>query len=383
MLLGSIVQELETNERIIKDFGKQAGYLPTSTKEKRQWSSRDIVTLSDIRVSARSWNSRIRGIKHGEQRPDLIILDDVENDENVVSDDQREKVKNMFFKTIMNLGTHNTQIIVVGTILHFDSLLYNLINKPIEGWYVQLYKAIKDDGTPLWKEWWTLELLDAKRKDIGSIAFEQEYMNNPLDPDSQIIKPVSYYEQVDLSFLECYGYIDLAISEKETADYTAITTIGKHKVSGKLYVLEPVRMRGDITKQLALLFAMHKKYKYVKFGVESVAYQKAFFQLVQRESLEKNIYVPVVEIEVDKDKIRRAIEVTPHIENGTVLFNAGHQDFMAELVQFPKGAHDDWVDSFVGAVNIALGGGGGVKTRKSGMTDSRKKRGGFSYPKNY
>jgi predicted phage terminase large subunit-like protein len=98
-------------------------------------------------------------------------------------------------------------------------------------------------------------------------------------------------------------------------------------------------------------------YNYIGFGVESVAYQKAFYQLLKDASAIKGSYIPVIEVVVDKDKIRNALEITPFVENGTILFNDSQQDFMAELLHFPKGSHDDMVDSFVGAIKLAIKGG--------------------------
>lgn len=359
-LLGSIIEELETNDRILRDFGKIAGYIPPTAEEKKKWSSKEIVTTTDVKVVAKSWGSRVRGIRYKENRPDLIILDDVENDENVQNEEQRLKVKNVFKKSILNLGSHETQIIVVGTILHFDSLLMDLLNNPPKGWFTKLYKAYIDNK-PLWPEWWTPEKLEQKKAEIGSIAFEQEFMNNPLDPSQQIIKPAAFYsDTLNLPEYEFYGYIDLAISEKETADYTAIVTIAKHKQTGKLYVIDPVRMRGDVMRILELVFTQHSKYHYKLFGVESVAFQKAFSQILNAESARRNIYIPTSEVEIDKDKVRRAIEVTPHIENGTVLFNNSYVDFMSELIQFPKASHDDFVDALVGCINLAITRGSGT-----------------------
>lgn len=375
-LLGAIVQELETNERIIRDFGKIAGYIPEKAEEKQKWTASDIITLTGIKVIARGWKSKLRGLKFGAIRPTKIVVDDIENDENVQSEEQRIKVKNVFKKSILNLGDEYTNIVVVGTILHFDSLLMHLLDYPLPGWFTKLYRAIMDNNEVLWPERWTYEKLEAKKAQIGSIEFEQEYMNNPLDPSTQIFSPKEFYEEVDLSLCECFGYIDLAISEKEDADYTAIVTIARHRTTGKLYVIEPVQFRGSILDQLDKVFDLYYKYNYILFGVESVAYQKAFAQILANESSKRKIYVPVVEVEVDKDKVRRAKAITPHIENGTVLFNGDYQTFLAQLIQFPKGSHDDMVDAFVGAVDLAVGKGhSGFKP----MTASSS----ITYPNNY
>lgn len=373
-LLGSIIEELETNDRIIADFGKIAGYVPDRAEDKMKWTAKDIVTTTGIKVMAAGWKAKLRGLKHGAYRPDLILLDDVENDESVDSDVQRAKVKNVFYKSILNLGDENTQIIEVGTILHTDALLTTLIEVPPSGWVSRIYRAVKENGQPLWPSYWSTERLEQKKAEIGSIVFEQEYMNNPIDAETQIIKPVAFYEQLDLSSCDFYAYVDLAISEKETADYTAIVTIAKLRSTNKLYVIEPTRIRGGILQQLDLLFSLYAKYKYKKIGSESVAYQKAFYQLALDESRRRNIFLPIVEVTVDKDKIRRTLEVTPLIENGTILFNNGHQDFMAELLHFPRSKHDDFVDSFVGGVKLAT---------QSSTSNAVSTGGGIIYPKRH
>lgn len=368
--LGAIVEELEGNERIIEFYGKlyEARQIGDRTKEK--WTQSTIVTKNGVKVEAKGWRSKTRGMRWKQYRPSKIVIDDIENDEDVASQLMRGKLKNTFEKKILNLGEPETRYRFVGTILHYDSLLQNEYNTPRDGWVWRFYKAYRDDNTPLWPEWWTTERLEAKKQEIGQIAFNQEFMNNPIDPSTQIFRPVEFYSDIDLSYLECYAYVDLAISEKETADYTAIVTIGRHKVTGKLYVIEPTRIRGSVVEQMDLVFSMHKKYNYKVIGIESVAYQKAFYQIITERSQQIGQYLPTREIEVDKDKVRRAIEVTPHVENGTILFNVSYQSFMAELIQFPKADHDDFVDAFVGAVKLALNSqavGYTVKTRGSSI----------------
>lgn len=387
--LGAIVEELEGNERIHEYYGHLYEGRKVGDKTKEKWTQSVIITTNGVKVEAKGWRSKTRGMRWKENRPSKIVIDDIENDEDVNSPLMREKLLGIFEKRILNLGEPETKYRFVGTILHYDSLLNNEYKNPRVGWTWKFYDALVSldgkeadldsmTGEPLWGEWWTLERLKAKKEELSMksiFAFNQEYRNNPIDDTTQIIKPTAYYETVDLNFLDCYGYIDLAISEKETADYTAIVTIGRHKETGKLYILEPFRKRCGVTEQLDLVYSFHSKYKYKVFGVESVAYQKAFAQLLSERSAKTGLYVPVREIEVDKDKIRRTLEITPHIENGNILFNAGYQEFMSECLQFPKAKHDDMVDAFVGAVKIALNNQGSAYTIATS--------GGSIYPTNY
>ncbi|MCA9386213.1 hypothetical protein KC717_06220 [Candidatus Dojkabacteria bacterium] len=350
--LGQIIEELETNESIIKDFGRVAGYVPPLASDKKKWTMSDIVTITDIRVMAFGFGAKLRGLKHHQYRPDLIVLDDVENDQSVRTKEQRDKYKSTFRKSILNLGDEETQIVVIGTILHFDSLLNDIISNPPPGYVTKLYKAI-EDGAPLWGSRWTIESLELKKKEIGSIAFEQEYMNNPMSDGERIFIPQKWHEGVDFKKMKVFGYLDLAISEKETADYTAIVPIAKDN-NGLLYQLPGEQIRGDIHAQLELVFKLHEKYKFASLGIEDVAYQKAFYQVLTRESAKRNIYdLKARPIKVDKDKIRRAVDVQHLVENGTIHFYKNDFVFQDQLMTFPLGAHDDLVDSFVGGIKLS------------------------------
>jgi len=256
--LGAIVEELEGNQRIIEFYGQLYDKRLVGDLLKEKWTQSTIITKNGVKVEAKGWRSKTRGMRWKEFRPSKIVIDDIENDEDVASQRMRAKLKATFEKKILNLGEPESKYRFVGTILHFDSLLQNEYKKPRDGWTWEMYKAYKDDGQPLWPEWWTMERLESRRREIGEIPFNQEFMNNPLDPSTQIFKPVEFYESIDLTMVECYAYIDLAISEKETADYTSIVTIGRHKNSGKLYVIEPIRIRGSISTQLQLVFDMNK-----------------------------------------------------------------------------------------------------------------------------
>jgi len=334
--------------------------MPPSASEKQKWTSHDIITTTGVRVMSLGANSKFRGVRHKESRPDLIVLDDLENDENVQSPEQREKLKNLYTKSILNLGGTDTRVIIVGTILHFDSLLMNLVESPPKGWYSKLYRAIEGNHA-LWPDMWSLDKLEIKKDEIGSLAFESEFMNNPLDPSSQILFTNEFYEQdVDLNFCDCFTYLDLSAREKEINDYCAMVTLARHRENGSLYVVDPQRMKGKLEDILAWFFNYYKKYKHKTIGIETNSFQDWFFQTAQKEGNKEGIYPPMVPIEQLKDKVTRAKAVSVYTENGTVKFHKNHQQFNSEIIQFPKAAHDDWVDSLVGTIMIAISGSGGV-----------------------
>lgn len=94
--LENIKTELEENADIIEDFGILKG--------NKVWRSGVILTKTDIKVEAIGSGKKIRGRHHRNWRPDLIVLDDIENDENVNTPEQRKKLKSWFDKAVSKAG---------------------------------------------------------------------------------------------------------------------------------------------------------------------------------------------------------------------------------------------------------------------------------------
>lgn len=137
--------ELTANERLREDFPKACG-------KGRAWKSGHAITANNIKIRCWGTGKALRGARHCSSRPDLVICDDLENDEYVSSPEQRRKTEDWFFKAVMKIGAQNTAYIVVGTILHYDSLLSKLLRQP--GWAGKKYKAvIKFSTSPLWEKW--------------------------------------------------------------------------------------------------------------------------------------------------------------------------------------------------------------------------------------
>lgn len=150
-------------------------------------STREFITLGGIRFTSAGAGQSLRGIKDRHQRPTLIVIDDLENDENVRTPEQRDKLWDWFTKSLLNLpGPDGAAVHVIGTILHPKSFLARLLSPEQAGvWTQRKYRAI-NDGHPLWPSAWSLERLAAKRLEIGSRAFSSEYLNEPVDTSSTL-----------------------------------------------------------------------------------------------------------------------------------------------------------------------------------------------------
>lgn len=348
--IASVQFELETNELLRLVYGDLID-------RTQKWTDKTFITSTGIMVAASGNGSNLRGLRHRNFRPDLIIGDDLENDEHVLTAGQRNKTWNWLTKSFLNLGSKDTQIVIIGTVLHYASMLNRLLSPEFsEVWHQRKYRAITD-GVPLWPEHWSVERLEEKRKEIGSAAFATEFLNEPAESEDSPVKP-EYIRWVtappDLTPYDIVVAIDPAISEKETADYFAIGVAARHRASGKILALESYKTRCNITQQVQLIENYFDKYPKARvFRIESVAYQQALAQLITNlKAPPKNKYIPVKEFRPDKDKTRRLQAIVPFIERGDVDFvvSTAMQNTVQGLLQWGFTDHDDAEDALISAI---------------------------------
>lgn len=409
-LLTQIKSELESNPFLLRDFPDVAEPRGRKPPPKR-WRKDDIITRNGVKVLSLGTGQKIRGRRHRENRPTLIILDDVENETEMTSADQRETKMHWFKKAVMKSGsTAQTNVVVVGTILHYDSLLAQLIDgKTMPGWTNRKYQAVILWATQedLWQEWESIythqaeyegcngpnaarlfyeaneeqmlegtSVLWPQRENYyqlmeirlceGHASFDSEKQNEPIDPascyfsDSDMHYWDDEYTSIDdllmkLGSNSCiYGACDpsLGIAGKNRDD-TAIVTVLKHTPTGHLYVLDAdIRKRKprDIIKAI---IEYHRIYKFEEFAIETNQFQFFLSTEVTRISAQAGVNVPVYEISHTSDKLGRIQSLEPLISTGVLRFSRRQRILLDQLQQFPKAAHDDAPDALEMAVAVS------------------------------
>lgn len=231
--------EIKYNSILKMIYGElhlKAEYDPEARKDRE-----DVFDIGATRLQALSFEKNIRGLKRGNQRPDLIILDDIEDDQRVLNPELRRKDRNKLNKQIIpSLDAETGEVKMIGTILHPESLLVD----KLQIWDGKIYRACEFDENDqiipdsiLWPEMFTIERLLARLRDIGSVAFQSEYLNNPVDDTTALIKRawvVSCYDP-ELSYEDTRQYkydvkiqgVDFAFSDRVSADKSAFLTIGQ------------------------------------------------------------------------------------------------------------------------------------------------------------
>lgn len=353
--INALKDEFEHNPKIKWLFGDMKG---------DDWQDGEFVLSNGIKYAAKGSGMKIRGIRHRHTRPTLMIFDDIENDENIKSAEQRQKLYHWFTKAAIPALARGGRAVVIGTILHFDSLVNKVMKQQdvFKSWQTRVFYAIttEEDGTEraLWPEHRSLEKLRAMRDDpgdqdfIGSITFAQEYQHKPFSEEDAIIQP-DWIKECEPSQvpdkhtrLARVLTIDPAASERQTADFTAMIVADLY-TDGNVYIRAIRNQRTSPSVTADTVRELDEIYKPQVIGIE-----KGALGLVFRDLLEG---LPVIGLEPDKDKVRRLLAVSRFFEAGrvyTVKNIQNGQAFREQLIEFPKGTHDDMVDAAAYAVRL-------------------------------
>ncbi len=275
---------------------------------------------------------------------------------------------------VLNIIGPAGKFFMIGTILHHDSVLVRLLNQA-DVFFTRIWKAIQENGKPLWPGRWPMSRLEAKRKEIGERNFQTEFQNNPANEEDQIFAPNNwkYFRDEDVEGeLDEVGAIDPAIGQKAKNDDTAVAVVGER--TGNYYILRMVLKKLKIQQQVQLVLATCREFPRIrKFAVETIAYQAALKQLIDEESAKNNLQIPAVAAEdLSSDKIKRISTLAPMAEQGRIFFPSASSSYWTPDVQkcidqfealgCSGDSHDDGPDAVERAIRLLRG----KQSRKKG-----------------
>lgn len=354
--------ELEENQLLRSDLG------PFREEIDQEWNASSIVfSNTKARITIASLEQSIRGIRHRQVRPDLIILDDIEDSQSVKTLESRDKTFNWFTSEIIPIGDLNTRIIIVGNLIHEDSLTVRLKKKiekeEIVGTYCE-YPLINSEGICLWPGKFPTEesIKEFEKTIISPISWQREYLLRAVPDEYQVIlrEWFKFYDELpsDSSTYSCIIMgVDPAISERTKADFSAIVSglvVFKNNRQ-QLYILPNlVNIRLNAPDLLECVKAVYREnqkiYESVNIVIESNAFQESIVQFLQRDG-----YARCEGIKMSEDKRTRLVTTSYRIKFGDILFpRTGAEQLITQLVGFGAESHDDLMDAFTLCANNFL-----------------------------
>jgi predicted phage terminase large subunit-like protein len=391
-MLEAIKAELEANPRLQSDFPEVCG-------QGRVWRAGCIVTANDIKIEAFGAAKKIRGRRHGPHRPDLAILDDIENDENVATPAQRDKLQRFVTKGVLSLGPadDSMDVVLIGTVLHYDSVLSRFLKNPL--WHSKVFRAILQwpDRMDLWDQFEELLINGAsptlgeaaamahydrnrlamnagavvswpavrplvklmiKRARDGHEAFDSEQQNDPLSGDDAPFANCVQFWVNRLAEWVFYGSCDPSLGLKgNRRDPSAILVGGYQRVKGILNVVEAKIRKRVPDRIISDIIDAQREYRCVMWAIETVQFQEFLRQELLKRSVAAGVPVPARAVKPHTDKDLRIEGLQPHVAHGQILFHPSLTTLLEQLRHWPKADHDDGPDALEMLWVLATSGG--------------------------
>jgi len=399
-----IKTELDTNHRLRRDYGN---FLQNKRTAETQFTAKN--GKHRTRFEAYSSKTEVRGIRFGQHRPSKIVVDDFEHSTEVNTEEVLNKYKELFNESISKLGNENTNIEVIGTLLHRKALLADLRDNPV--YSTRIYKAIISwsSSPQLWTKWREIycNIEDPSRKEkakkyfqdneqammegvqvlwpekepyyflmeeiiqTGMRAFKKEKQNDPVSDEEKVFDPEKFHyaqEREEGFFIEktgltihwkdliCIGVIDPATgkvkpTKNKKVDYSCML-VGYMDRFGRLIVGQDFTKRCPPSEYIAKIFEWYDIFGYEDFGVEINLFRELLMQNIndEKKRLEsvnkKTIPIRFQEIDNIENKEKRIYTLEPKVNNGWIIFSRSlSQEFMDQVIEFPKHSHDDCPDA--------------------------------------
>jgi len=347
--LANIRAELEMMGVLVEDYQPREG-------KTDKWNENSIIIPKyGAKITAISIGESIRGIRHKQYRPDLVISDDLEDVPSCKSAENREKVWEFVNGELIPAGDKNTKYVFIGNKVHNDSLIMKLKDaigsKKMKGVYKE-YPLINEKGKIVWSgKYPDMKAIEKLKVTYASeIDFLREQMLMILPDGDAIVKPneINYYDKLPEQKPEFFFIsVDPAFSEKSTGDYTAIVSGAVYRIYNKLKVYinkNPInkRMKVDETieeiKNIKISFG---QYALTRIFVEGGSAQKGLIDMLRHEGVNAEEITPG-----GQDKASRLHTSSPWIKNGVILFpRTGVETLKNQILFFGTEKYDDLVDA--------------------------------------
>lgn len=356
-ILFDIAFELTNNARINSDY-------PTLFSKKRaideikQNRINNFVTENGIRVEAHSTQESVRGRIHLDQRPDILILDDIETNKTKDSEAYTKQVRDHISEAMAGMSPDGVMLYLGNYITEYGNIQH-LIDRAKTDYRLRIRNVpVLIDGKPAWEAKYALTdeeaekqgkvSIEDKQRQLGSLVFSYEMMNKPIDEMlAEFRKEYAQFEvertvqQLDTT---TYITIDSAVSEKESADFTGVT-INRVSRENKWYI-KTYRLKCNSRELIDHLFFLKTEYNPNFIGLEETTFTMAIEPFLQEEMRKRQVFFSVTPVKhrgVHKEQRIRGL--IPRWESRSIFLIGDNTELLDEMRVFPNGQHDDVLDS--------------------------------------
>lgn len=389
--LENLKSELVENEKILQRYSESSG-------KSSHWRNGSITLKNGVMIEAFGTGQSIRGRRHKQHRPSLIICDDLQNDDHIISSYARDKSRSWFHGTLLKAGQPRTTVLNLATALHHEAIAMELIDKP--GWISKKFRAIEKwpVHTTLWEQWESIytriddpessqkadrfysehfqemnegcEILWPRREDIytlmkmrvesGRTSFEREKQNSPVNPEyceweESYFGEFLWFEQKPCDPLCTVMSLDPSKgTDSHRGDYSAFVVVSLGK-DGFYYVDADLERR-SVAEIISQGVELYRRFQPDLFAIESNQFQNLLESDFVREFRDRGLpHVQPYPLENRINKIVRIRRLGPLLSSKRIRFRANSPSaklLVEQLKTFPVGDHDDGPDAMEMSIRL-------------------------------
>lgn len=353
-LLSDLQCELQFNTLLKQDFDIEI--------DEGNWSTGEFKTKDGMLFISLGRGQSPRGIKNRGQRPDYIVIDDIDDDDLVRNPARVSLAFDWCLSALLGaMDMGRGRFVLVGNRIGKDSILSRFAGRPET--HHTIVNAIDNSGEPSWKEKYRLEEIQELRTYMGERRFQKEYMNNPINEGAVFSrKHIRFGKMLPLKeYRSLICYTDPSFKASTTNDFKATVLVGKTK-TGQYHVLKSFADQTSVSNMVSWHYEIDR---YVAGRVPVMYFMESnFIQDLMLDEFKKvgdslGHQIPIRgDARKKPDKFSRIEATQPLFERGLVILNEKEKDspgmrqLVEQLLMFEKGAkaHDDAPDALEGAV---------------------------------
>lgn len=363
--LFDIAYHLLNNKRYISDFGHIYSR-ERSLNEMKQNKVDNFTTENGCRIEASTTQIDVRGRKHFEYRPDFRWVDDFETHDTRDSAKVTQSIRNNLTSAMGGMEGHACQLYTANYLTEYGNVQW-LIDRAKTDTGIRVRNIpVLIDGQPAWPAKYALTDTEAKetgkvsiedkQRQLGSQVFSYEMMNMPIDDSVAEFKKewLQTATEDEIKHLNILTFIaiDTAVSKKDSADFTGVT-INRVSEQGKRYITA-YKLKINPAELIEHLFYLQATYDPEVLGVEETVFLLAIKPFLEEEMRKRNKFITITPLKHGGIKKETRIRgLIPLMESKSVFMVGDCSALTEEMRVFPRGIHDDVLDSFAYSEEIA------------------------------
>lgn len=354
-ILFDVAFEMVNNKRLQYDFGVLFSK-ERSINDIKQNRINNFVTENGTRIEAHSTQESVRGRLHLNQRPDALILDDIETNKTKDSQAYTKQVKDHISEAMAGMSPDGFMLYLGNYITEYGNIAY-LFERAKKNQDIRMRNIpIMVDGKPTWEAKYAMTdeeakatgkvSIEEKQRQLGSLVFSYEMMNTPIDDSITEFKKEFIQTAVENDYkhftYNTFITIDPAVSEKTSADFTGIT-INRVTQENKRYITA-YKLKINTKELIDHIFYLWETYYPNAIGIEETTFTIAIKPFLDEEMRKRNVYPIISQLKHNQtNKETRIRALIPLWESKSIFLVGDNSALLEEMRVFPRGNHDDCI----------------------------------------